>query len=216
MAQNSFSNIDINALDTIYDFSPAFNNLYTLELYTLVNPDRKFNNIKSDEEVYNVFKYHATRVTLNGESLTLKRNDITKRFQLENNAYKRTDQISVTIRENERWGVKRYHEAWLALFYDKERDCYLSKNIEQNGQYALYRILRIYFPNTTNFITMTILPSNTGDINLGWGNSSEVVSHNFTYNVEKWWWSADTLPIALPITSQNTVSSTVNINYIRD
>ena len=63
----------------------------------------------------------------------MKRNEITKRFQFTDNPYKRTDEINITLRENEEWGVKRYHEEWLAQFYNKEEDHYISAKTEQTN-----------------------------------------------------------------------------------
>ena len=50
-----------------------------------------------------------------------------------------------------------------------------------------FRKLRIYLPNSEDCIVMTILPSNTGGMTLGWG-SGDIITHQITYNVESWNW----------------------------
>ena len=165
-------------LTTIYNFSPAFDNLYTLELCPLDGAD--------NSTISNIFRYHSPKVTMDGESLSMKRNDITKRFQFESNPYKRTDSIQVTLREDESWDVKKYHEDWLAHFYNRWGDHFISYDTEE-AAYCLYRILRIYLPNSKDVVCMLILPSNTGGFNFNWG-SGNIITHGITYNVESWKW----------------------------
>ena len=173
-------NVDENSLKEIYNFSPAFNNLYTLELFDL--------SYKKDTNISKVFRYHSPRVDFDGESLMMKRNEITKRFQLESSPYRRADSISVTLREDEQWSVKRYHENWLAKFYDKKGDHFISYyTSDHSTPVELFRKLRIYLPNSEDCIVMTILPSNTGGMTLGWG-SGDIITHQITYNVESWNW----------------------------
>jgi len=167
-----------HGISTIFDFSPAFNNLYTLKLYPLIG---------SDDPLSPFFEFHSTKVTFNGESLEMKRNEITKRFQFTENPYRRTENISITLRENEKWAVKRYHEDWLAKFYNKQGDYYLSAK-NDSELFGRYRLLRIILPNSDACIKMLILPSNSGNIDLGWSTSGDIISHNLTYNVENWCW----------------------------
>ena len=175
----AYLNVDESSLSKIYNFSPAFSNLYTLELYPLKD--------NLDEDIINIFRYHSSKVDMDGESITMKRNDVTKRFQLEGSAYKRTDTVSITLREDEKWSVKRYHEKWLSQFYDKNGDFYVSHDVNSDDYLNLYRKLRIFLPNTNECVSMIILPTNTGGLGLGWGSGS-IITHSLTYNVESWKW----------------------------
>lgn len=167
-----------NGINTVYNFSPALSNLYTLRLYPLVG---------SNDKLQPFFEFHSPKVDFTGESLTTKRNEVTKRFQITEGAFKRAETVSITLRENEKWDVKRYHEDWLAQFYNKQGDYYISSYTDAQ-RYKRFRILRIILPNCTDCIKMLILPTNTGNMNLGWGSSSNIISHNLTYNVENWKW----------------------------
>lgn len=168
-------------ITTVFNYSPAFDNLYTLQLFNLVG--------SVDPLAYS-FEYHSPKISFNGESLEMKRNEITKRFQFTDNPYKRTDEISITLRENEEWGVKRYHEEWLAQFYNKEEDHYISAKTDFE-RLIRYRILRIFLPKSKDCIKMLILPSNTGNLDLGWSSSGDVISHNLKYYVENWCWERE-------------------------
>ena len=170
-----------SGINTIYNFSPAFSNLYTLKLYPLEG---------SNDKLQPFFEFHSPKVDFNGESLTMKRNEVTKRFQLTENAYKRTETVSITLRESEKWEVKRYHENWLSEFYNRKEDYYISSSNDTGlrGRYRKFRILRIFLPNCEDCLKMLILPTNTGNLNLGWGASGSIITHNITYNVENWKW----------------------------
>ena len=172
-----------SGINTVYNFSPALSNLYTLKLYPVISSSDSLDSIS----MVPFFEYHSPKVDFNGESLTMKRNEVTKRFQLTENAYKRTETVSITLRESEKWEVKRYHEKWLAEFYNKENDYYISA-ISETAAKKRFRILRIFLPKCEYCVKMLILPNNTGNLNLGWGASGSIITHNITYNVENWKW----------------------------
>lgn len=171
----------------IYEYSPAVNNLYTVEMFSY--------GARDISSLSNYLKFHSTNVDFNGESLSLKRNDITKRFQLEPTLpYKRTDNLSITIRESDKWAIKKYHENWLSCFYDKDNDCFNSIDGTNHKLEDLYRKVRVTLPsssdisNVKNVVVFTVLPSNSGDLKLGWGSNSKIVSHSIIYYVEEWHW----------------------------
>lgn len=174
-------------IKNIYEYSPAVNNLYKVEIFPYSSEDIT--------DLSNHLKFHSTNVDFNGESLSLKRNDITKRFQLESTLpYKRTDNLSITIRESDKWMIKKYHEKWLSCFYDRDNDCFISADGINHKLEFLYRKIRVTLPssssvtNDKNVITFIVLPSNSGDLKLGWGSSSKIVSHSIIYYVEDWHW----------------------------
>ena len=111
--------ISKGSINEIYNnFNPAFDNLYKIELYDASGTNK-------DIPENNYISFHATSVSMNGESLQLERNVVTKNFTLPSNGgFTRADTFTITWRENEDWAVKKYHDDWLAMFYNKENDCY--------------------------------------------------------------------------------------------
>lgn len=173
-----------NTITEIYEnYSPAFNNLYTVEIFALSN---------YDDSIASYLRYHSPSVNFNGESLSLKRNEVTKKFSFEENgSYKRSDNLTITWRECDSWRVKKYHEEWLSKFYDRDKDCYRSYDDKASAEVALYRILRVTFPKVINekcTIKFRILPNNSGNVPLAWGTSPTIISHSMTYYVEDWEW----------------------------
>ena len=184
--------VSSNDINRIYEYSPAFSNLYTLELTSHDFEDINDYAVKTVDEItlQKVFRYHSSKIDFGGESLTMKRNDVTKKFQFDGSPFKRTDTITVTLRENERWAVKQYHDDWLNMFYNKDKDYYISYQVI--GKYfasdALFKDLRITLPNCDRRLHLLILPNNTGGVNLGWGNSGTIITHSITYYVDSWEW----------------------------
>lgn len=214
--------INSNNINSLYnDYNPAFDNLYTVEISTYSSSgklgkglDSKGTSGTRGEElnlIGDYIKLHATAVQFNGESLQLERNEVTKNFQLSDNAYTRTDTLSITWRESDEWIVKKYHDEWLSLFYNKEGDHYWSyprtysstePNINVAGYVSLenkdiYRRFVItlpinkggnsssrYFENKVTF--EYVLPNSSGGLNLGWKSKGDVVSHQMNYYVTKW------------------------------
>lgn len=182
--------------DTISDlytnYTPAFNNLYKIEMS---NPKGE----SSDSLVKrNYTTLHAFNVQFGGESLQLTRNTVTKQFQLnDTDAYKRTDTLTIQWREDEDWSVKRYHENWVAMFYDKENDHYISYTSDTVDY--LYRTFTITLPKnrTIGEDTSTgyrqikfsgVLPQDAPGLNLGWSTQANIVSHTINYYVTSWEW----------------------------
>ena len=204
-------NLSSSDINSVYNYDPAFDNLYTVEIETLsksgdlskgLGQDMK-NNILKDIHPY--VKFHATNVQFNGESLQLERNEVTKNFQLADNAFTRTDTLSITWRESDRWLVKKYHDEWLKLFYDKENDHFWSYPVSsKDGSVTLnnsdiYRTFVITLPGNfskrgaggmrgfeNKVIFDYVLPKSSAGLNLGWKSNGGVVSHQMEYYVTKW------------------------------
>lgn len=178
-------------LSSIYDssYTPAVKNLYTVSI------------VSEDEKLNSYLKCHATSVSFNGESLAFQRNSVTKLFYVDSDAYKLTDDLTITWREADDWRVRKYHEAWLACFYDREQDCYISYPYNGRSSSCLTRTIRITLPKTssegsfkgikpsTHILELTgVIPTNVGDLNLAWGPSGSNISHTLSYKVENWKW----------------------------
>lgn len=189
MGNLSSSGTSLNINSIYKDYSPAFDNLYTIEILP----------IKSESTVFPItdyIKFHATNVTFNGESLNLERNEVTKNFQLSGDGYTRTDILSITWRESDTWKVKKYHDNWLSYFYDKKEDCFLSYP-RQDGERdylendVLYREFKITLPSFSNesseVITFEyVLPKSSAGLSLGWKSNGDIVSHSLEYYITDW------------------------------
>lgn len=170
-----------------------------------LNPTYKGLNTTSDSEY---FRYHATNITLDDESLELVRNSATKQFTLgERDAYKLCDNISITWRESKDWMVRKYHEDWLANFYNRDYNCYISANLDGNGQMLdsergkRFRDFKIKFPNDnirddtyrrySCIMLHNVIPSNIGNLQLSWGNTGDIVAFTINYKIQSWNWVED-------------------------
>lgn len=192
--------IDSSALTSIYnDYNPAYKNLYTVYIYPR-------SSAVEDESIASHIKFHTLNVSFNGESLGLTRNAVTKKFQLNaNNPYTWSDILTITWRESDTWKVKKYHEDWVKLFYDKKQDCFISypkdsSSTTYNGHSvdSLYRTIKITLPMAVKsneigtkldtIVFEDVLPNNVGDFQFGWSSSPDVVTHSLKYFVGNWRW----------------------------
>lgn len=185
-----FSSEDLdNAISEIYQFTPALNNLYTITLSG--EGDSGLEKISLNK----IATYHATKVILPSEELELTRNSVTKNFALkeDGSSYKWTDTLTITWRENKNWDVRRYHDAWLTLFYDKTKDCYKSAESEEEIN-ARYRTFTITFPedsnnNTPRAICYDVIPKSVWPLNLEWNSTSTPITYTIVYYVGRWEWA---------------------------
>lgn len=182
--------LNIDSVTELYDnYKPAYNNLYEVLIF-----DSKVTGNSNIYDVENYIKFHAINISFNGESLGLTRNEVTKQFQLnDTQAYKRSDTLTIQWEENEDWLVKKYHDTWLSLFYNKEKDYYYSH--DENSRKQLYKTIKVVLPKSNAFsgecdcITfINVLPNNTPGLNLSWGASASIVNHSLTYYVTDWKW----------------------------
>lgn len=191
------------ALIELYDnYIPQYDNLYTVSISTSSESGSTINVEGLDFENY--IQFHATKVTFNGESLSLERDPVTKRFKLKSTeSYTRTNNLEITWRECNGWKVKRYHDNWIGLFYDRKKDQYLSQEIPLAGEInnKVFRTITITFPykensiregeNTLNTKELNlkfygVLPNTTGSISVGYSSTSNIVSHSLSYYVTDW------------------------------
>lgn len=179
-----------NLTDVYLNYKPAYNNLYGIEIFS----------VDGTTDVMNDYiQFHATNVTFNGESLNLNRNEVTKLFAVsESNTYSRTNDLSITWRENADWDVKKYHEDWIALFYDREKDQYLSADTKHPAR-ERYRKIVITLPSSSStdkvlkFTLEDVLPKTMGNLNLGWGPQANIITHSMSYYPTKWSWSSESV-----------------------
>lgn len=174
-----------NGLTDIYQTRYAFGNLYKVEIF---NQGQDIEDTTLDTDTFNLYtNFNAQSVTFNGETLTLSRNPVTKKFQIDGDEpYKWSDQLTITYRESEQWQVKRYHEEWISLFYNKETDKFKSHtNALQEG---LYRNIVITLPGNRAITFYNVIPGNVGNFNFSWGESPNIITHSINYFVEYWEW----------------------------
>lgn len=197
----NLSTMTQEALTELYDkYIPQFDNTYKVEIFPNGN-NHSIGNINLD----NYICFHTTKVSFNGESLSLERDPVTKQFKLQNtNSFNRTNTLSLTWRECNGWEVKRYHDAWIGLIYDRNNDRYhsfpIDKNNNKTAQKVLYRNIRVTFPCQTSFSSkdkeayiefMDVLPNTSGSIELGYNTTSNIVSHTINYYVTDWSFSSN-------------------------
>ena len=190
---NTFTN---EALIELYDnYTPQYDNLYKVEIFS--NSSRT--SIKGIN-LSNYISFHTTKVSFNGESLSLDRDSVTKNFKLKNSdSFSRTNTLSLTWRECDTWKVKRYHDNWIGMIYDRQKDCYNSFGLSpgNNAKNLLYRKIKISFPSNSsigedNYIEFSeVLPNTSGGIELGFNTVSNIISHTLSYYVTDWRFSWD-------------------------
>ena len=195
MDTNTFIN---EALIELYDnYTPQYDNLYKVEIFS----NSSTTSIKGIN-LSNYISFHTTKVSFNGESLSLDRDNVTKNFKLKSSdSFSRTDTLSLTWRECDTWKVKRYHDNWIGLIYDRQKDCYKSFGLSpsESAKNRLYRKIRISFPDTSNssmeednYIEFSeVLPNTSGGIELGFNTTSNIISHTLNYYVTDWRFSWD-------------------------
>lgn len=180
MANFTFS----DGMENIYkSFKPASKNLFEIEIYTTGSEGEdvnlgggKFNT----EAISKYAKFHAVSVKIDDEYLSLKRNDLSKLFQVDGNeSYVRANKLSIKWRESSDWEVRKYHEAWIGKIYNKEKDVYLSLTSTP------YRKIIIRLPEKYSLECSGILPKNIGNFELAWGKGSSIVEPQLDYYVTK-------------------------------
>ena len=186
------------ALIELYDnYTPQYSNLYKVEIFS-----NGYTTALDGINLKDYICFHTTKVSFNGESLSLDRDSVTKMFKLKNqDSYTRTNTLSLSWRECDGWKVKRYHDKWIGLIYDRKNDCYKSFDIkgEDTASRLLYRKIRVTFPYNIKenpkeeaYIDFfNVLPSNSGNIALEYNTTSSIMTHNIDYYVTDWGFSWD-------------------------
>lgn len=198
-----------DSINAIYQFTPAVNNLYTIKMEVPSGISTSMSSAKSNEAVAflkskngekgiaDIVSLHATKVDLPSEELELSRNPVTKRFALkEEGSFKWVDTLTITWRENKNWDVRRYHDAWLSLFYDKTQDCYVSA-MNEGQRNSRYRTFTITFPRDSDNKTPKakcygVIPKSTWPLRLEWNTTATPITYTIVYYVYGWEWVTDT------------------------
>ena len=186
------------ALIELYDnYTPQYSNLYKVEIFS-----NGYTTALDGINLKDYICFHTTKVSFNGESLSLDRDSVTKMFKLKNqDSYTRTNTLSLSWRECDGWKVKRYHDKWIGLIYDRKNDCYKSFDIkgENTASRLLYRKIRVTFPfnikenpkEEAYIDFFGVLPSNSGNISLEYNTTSSIMTHSIDYYVTDWGFSWD-------------------------
>lgn len=198
--ENSNINIESNLaslIDSNNYYTPALSNIYEISIFAgSTSGNSSVIESAVGERFQHFAKFHATDISINGESISFERHPVTKTFYLGSSSvtsspFSRVDDINITWRESNDWFIKRYHEAWIGLFYDKDKDTFKSVT---EGTGGLYRTFKIKFPfrgegnNSLILIAENVLPTSTGNLSLSWGNNPSLINHNMTYKVERLYW----------------------------
>lgn len=152
-------------------------------------------NYDYTEEMNDYLRYNAPNVNINGETLNLVRNSVTKKFSLDTEGYTRADTLTITWREADDYRVKRYHETWIARFYNRDTDKYTSTT----DPYAagLYRTIRVKLGNKLAIRFDNVIPKNVAGLSLGWKESPGIITHSMEYYIESWEWETNAEEIGL-------------------
>lgn len=179
-------------ISTLYSYEPAVKNLYKITISDMDKSDSASQDTLSGLGWVdnNETLLHAISVSLPSDSLQLERNPVTKKFSLgDKGGYKWSDTLTIQWRETRDWAVKKMHQKWLNLFYDKSRDCYLStKNGYETEALARYKQFKITLPNGDVAVCDYVTPQNQWNLDLAWGNSANIVTYQIVYNVDYWYW----------------------------
>ena len=194
--------IDIDGIKMLTEYKPAVNNLFSVYIFD--------SETGSGDTLSNYSPYHATGFTFGEETFDFKRHPVSKVMFLGSEGLKRVDEFSITWRESEDWRVKRYHEAWIGQFYNKEEDHFWSYPVNGDGSTPkLGKKFRIVFPysqknaamnfdngsfspNTSNLPCLelnNVYPKGTGSLNMNWSKSAGIITYDISYAVESWKWT---------------------------
>lgn len=202
-AANVANRISIDSFSKIYqEYVPAITNLYTIELFgSETSASRNYSTASSASEY---LKFHSTAVDLPEHILNLERDQTTKTFKLSgSNPYTRAEELSLTWREADDWKVRKYHEDWLAKFYDKEHDCFISYDTPETAGLAQKMVITLPASvssqgissgmisenrHNQHQIALLVLPHNTGKVSLAWSTNPGIVAHQLSYYILDWNW----------------------------
>lgn len=188
------SNLVFSEGINIYNsFKPASRNIFEILIYDINNEGANMEDELSEEDkksisskaIHNYARFHATSIKIGDEYLSLKRNPISKQFQVDGNeSYAWADKLTIKWRESSDWEVRRYHETWIGTIYDKEKDVY--KALDRTNPLANpYRTIVINLPGKYSLKCEGVLPKNIGNIDLAWGRGSSTVEPQLEYYVTR-------------------------------
>ena len=175
------SQVNENLINNIYNFRPAFNNLFEVFFMKSGEPQ------PIDSEFSNVMMFSCSGVNFNGENLDIKRHDVTKLFYIDD--YKRQDNLKLTFVENKDRIVRRYHENCMSSFYDRKKDCFKSYNTKEEALQALCRDIKVKFPKDEESVWVLslngVMIKQTPGLDFKWGEPS-CEALTIEYAVSSW------------------------------
>lgn len=177
-------------LSTLKDFTPLYNNVFDVEISSI---------LEGSEDILKYGKFHIIGVTIGGnEHISLARHPVTKKYYLDSgNPYTWLDGVSLTWREDSKLSVRKFHEDWLAMFYDRKHDHYISA--EEGEVSKRYKTFTIKLPGSTphkegpKLILKNVLPLSIPTLtNLSWSTQASNVTYTIDYKIEDWEWVEET------------------------
>lgn len=182
---NFFDDNYVDDIATVYNTNYLNNNLYKVYIY---DSDNTYT-----VETTNFLQVNAINVSFDTPSLSLERNKVTKKFQVSSTEpYKYPNTLSITYRENDLWSVYKFHNDWISLIFNKDKDAFNSKSSD-NQLSPLFKRFEIIFPiysgskKLKKLILKNVLPQNVANgLNFSWGSSGGIIQHKINYYVEDW------------------------------
>ena len=159
-------------------YDPAYSNSYVVRI------------TKSPESLGlqdKPYTYLAKSIAFQGETLNLTRDDFTKNFKFSGDSpYSWVNTVTITWNETSFWDIKRFHDAWLDMFYDKVNFVYKTGNKERGVTFDIrfYPDWKYDYDGGSSYVNIILedcLPAKTGDVNLGWTPTPSVVTHSINY-----------------------------------
>lgn len=160
--------------------------------------------IASSGSEFDVRQYailHCTKVRFAGSGVEFSRHKTTREFVVE--GYQPADEVTITWRENRNLDVRRFHEDWQALFYDREKDQYISTGARTSAKGKASRLKKLSiviqaspsklvstdeeFPAVRTLVLEDVMPPMTPELELDWA-AGNAVEYSLTYKVGKWYW----------------------------
>lgn len=181
-----------------YDFHPLYNNLLEVQAFSHDLEPGGTSEDTTDIEKYlekhspgsnqiDRVKMYAYSISLGAPSISFKRNDFTKLFEL--GSYSRVDSFSISWYEDEDFTIKRFHDEWLSKFYDETNDCYISYSNPTDAARFLTKSMLVKVGldssgHSWNIYLKNVFPTGTGDLNFAWGSGS-AKTYTMNYNVQE-------------------------------
>lgn len=170
----------------LFNWQPAWKNLFEVVIY-----DSNSQSFTKNDVLTKIASLRASAVSFNGDSLNLSRNDVTKKFAVTDEGYKRSDILSITWAEDNLWEVRNLHNEWVDSIYDRNKDQF--KSVPIGNPTKPYKDIYIYGPsssNTSNEASLimafyNVLPNNLTSLDLNW-SSNELINHKLDYYIESW------------------------------
>jgi hypothetical protein len=177
--------VNTDDISSLYSYEPALKNLYKIKI---TGQEKDVENLgwSSGKETL----LHAVSVDLPSDSLKLERNSVTKNFSLgDKGGYTWNDTLTIGWRETRDGTVRKMHQAWIDLFYDKAKDQYISAKNSGERQNR-YKKFEITLPNGDIVVCEDVIPQNQWNLSLAWSNSPELITYTIVYNVGYWYWDS--------------------------